>query len=155
PNAGGRNYRRGVTGLRRDAEFDAEFDVDGCITEIAARMNERLPELASDVVLYIDAAIPEMRGDALTSELLRASAEGNINTVLRALRYPIAVESVEAPNAALEHARRLAQQDVPVNALVRSYRIGQSRVSELVFDPVRMTDIPPMARVAVLERFTA
>jgi hypothetical protein len=140
-----------VTDLRRDAEFD----VDGCITEIAARMNERLTELASDVVLYIDNAIPEMRGDALTTELFRASAEGNINTVLRALRYDIAVESVEAPNAALEHARRLAHHDVTVNALVRSYRLGQSRLSELVFDTVRMTDIPPTARVAVLERFTA
>ena len=144
-----------MTDLRREAEFDAEFDVDGCITEIAARMNERLTELVSDVVLYIQDAIPEMRGDALATELLRASAEGNINTVLRALRYHIAVESVEAPNAALEHARRLAQHDVTVNALVRSYRIGQSRVSELVFDTVRMTDLPATARVAVLERFTA
>jgi len=154
-DGGRRNYRRGVTDLRRDAEYDAEFDVDGCITEIAARMNERLTELASDVVFYIADAMPEMRGDALTTELFRASAEGNIDTVLRALRYHIAVESVEAPNAALEHARRLAQHDVTVNALVRSYRLGQSRVSELVFDTVRMTDIPPTARVAVLERFTA
>jgi hypothetical protein len=71
------------------------------------------------------------------------------------VRYHIAVESVEAPNAALEHARRLAQQDVTVNALVRSYRLGQSRLSELVFDTVRMSDIPSAARVAVLERFTA
>jgi hypothetical protein len=144
-----------VTDLRHEAEFDPEFDVDGCITELAARMNERLTELASDVVLYIEDAMPEMRGDALTTELFRASAEGNIDTVLKALRYHIAVERVEAPNAALEHARRLAQHDVTVNALVRSYRLGQSRVSELVFDTVRMTDIPPTARVAVLERFTS
>jgi DNA-binding PucR family transcriptional regulator len=144
-----------VTDLRREAEFDPEFDTDGCITEIAARMNERLTELASDVVRYIEDAMPEMRGDALTTELFRASAEGNIDTILTSLRYHIAVERVEAPNAALEHARRLAQHDVTVNALVRSYRLGQSRVSELVFDTVRMTDIPPTARVAVLERFTA
>jgi len=144
-----------VADLLRDAEFETEFDIAGCITEIAARMNERLTELASDVMLYISDAIPQLGTDALTTELFRASAEGNIGTVLRALRYHIAVESVDAPNAALEHARRLAQQDVTMNALVRSYRLGQGRLSELVFDTVRMTDIPPAARIAVLERFAA
>jgi DNA-binding PucR family transcriptional regulator len=104
---------------------------------------------------YIQDAIPQLGGDALTTELFRASAEGNIGTVLRALRYHIALESVEAPNAALDHARRLAQQDVTVNALVRSYRLGQGRLNELVFDTVRMTNIPPADRVAVLQQFTA
>jgi DNA-binding PucR family transcriptional regulator len=144
-------YRQSVTDPRRDAEFD----VDGCITEIAARMNERLPELASDIQDYVDKAVPEMHGDALTTELFRASAEGNIDTVLRALRYHIAVESVEAPNAALEHARRLAQHDVTVNALMRSYRLGQRRMNEIIFDTVRATDVPSPVRVAILERITA
>jgi DNA-binding PucR family transcriptional regulator len=140
-----------VTDLRRDAEFD----VDGCITEMAARMNGRLPELASDIRLFVEDALPQMGGDALMTELYRASVEGNIDTLLRALRYHIAVERVEAPNAALEHARRLAQHGVPVNALVRAYRLGQGRMNELVFDAVRITDIPPLARVAVLERISA
>ena len=118
-------------------------------------MSERLPELASDIRLYVEETIPQMGGDALMTELFRASAEGNIDTVLRALRYHIAVESVDAPNAAMEHARRLAQHDVTVNALMRAYRLGQRRMNELVFDTVRVTDIPPLARVAVLERITA
>jgi hypothetical protein len=91
-----------VTDLRRDAEFD----VDGCITEIAARMNGRLPELASDIRLFVEDAILQMGGDALMIELFRASAEGKVDILLRALRHHIAVERIEAPNAALEHARR-------------------------------------------------
>ncbi len=118
-------------------------------------MNERLPELASDIQGFVEGSVPQLRGDALTMELLGASAAGNVDTLLRALRYHIAVEKVEAPSAALEHARRLAQHDVPLNALVRSYRVGQRRMNELVFDAVRATDIPPPARVAVLERITA
>lgn len=141
------NVRRGLA--------DQAFDVDGCITEIAARMSERLPELAAAVRLYVEQAIPQIGGDPLVMELLRASAEGNIDTVLRALRFHIPLAGVEAPSAALDHARRLAQHDVTVNALVRSYRLGQSRMSELVFDAVRATDIPTTARVAVLERITA
>jgi len=159
PDAAKEYIVKGVTALRRDAKSDAdldpEFDSAGCITEIATRMSERLPELASDVMLYIQDAMPQLAADALTAELFRASAEGNIGTVLRALRHHIAVESVEAPSAALEHARRLARQDVTVNALVRSYRLGQSRVSEHVFDTVRMTDMPSAARVVVLQQFTA
>jgi DNA-binding PucR family transcriptional regulator len=139
-----------VTEVRRDAEFD----IAGCITELAARLAERLPELASDVMHYIEQSLPQLRGDARTAELFRASAEGNIGTVLTALRYDFALESVDAPHAALEHARRLAQQDVTVNALVRSYRLGQGRLSDLIFEAVRTTNIPPADQVAVLQQVT-
>ena len=61
---------------------------------------------------------------------------------LHALRYDIAVERVEAPTAALEYARRLAQHGVPVNALVRAYRLGQRRMNELVFAELRAIEIP-------------
>ncbi|WP_224770363.1 PucR family transcriptional regulator [Mycobacterium simulans] len=141
--------------MRRGAAFESEFDVDGCITEIAARLSTRLPELASNVQLFVEDAIPQMRGDALLMELFRASAESNIDTLLSALRYHIALERVDAPSAAVEHARRLAQHGVPVNALVRSYRLGQGRMNELVFDAVRTTNLPPQAKVAVRKRITA
>ena len=87
-------------------------------------------------------------------ELLGASVEGNVDTVLHALRYDIAVERVEAPTAALEYARRLAQQGVPVNALVRAYRLGQRQMNELVFAELRTIDIPEPMRVAVIEAIT-
>jgi hypothetical protein len=77
------------------------------------------------------------------------------SSLLNALRYRIALERVDAPSAAVEHARRLAQHGVPVNALVRSYRLGQGRMNDLVFDTVRTADIPPLAKVAILERITA
>ncbi len=80
-------------------------------------------------------------------ELLGTSVEGNVDTILHALRYDIAVERVEAPTAALEYARRLAQHGVPVNALVRAYRLGQRRMNELVFAELRAIDIPEPMRV--------
>ncbi|WP_424756660.1 hypothetical protein [Mycobacterium sp.] len=72
------------------------------------------------------------------TELLAPSVEGNIDRVLRALRYGIDVERIEAPTAAFEYARRLAQHGVPVNALVRAYRLGQRLMNELVFSEVRL-----------------
>ena len=71
------------------------------------------------------------------------------------MRYDIAVERVEAPTAALEYARRLAQHGVPVNALVRAYRLGQRRMNELIFAELRAIDIPESMRVPVIEAMTA
>jgi hypothetical protein len=60
------------------------------------------------------------------------------------LRYGIDVQRVQAPTAALEYARRLAQHGVPVHALVRAYRIGQRRFNELMFAEVQVTDMEPL-----------
>jgi hypothetical protein len=96
-----------------------------------------------------------LRRDARIMELLGASIEGNVDTLLHALRYDIAVERIEAPTAALEYARRLAQHGVPVNELVRAYRLGQRRMNELVFAELHSIDMPDATRVAVIEAISA
>src|SRR6202007_3374087 len=99
-------------------------------------------DVSSIIHRALEEQIPELRGDAALVELLGTSVEGNVDTLLHALRYDIAVERVEAPTAALEYARRLAQHGVPVNALVRAYRLGQRWMNELVFAELRAIDIP-------------
>ena len=99
--------------------------------------------------------IPELARDAQTVELLGASVGGNIDTVLHAMRYGIEVHRIEAPTAAMEYARRLAQHGVPVHGLVRAYRVGQRRMHELVFAEVQAIDMEPMVRVAVLDKMSA
>ena len=118
-------------------------------------MHSRLVELSSALRTSLEDQIPDLRGDVRLGELLGASVEGNVDTVLHALRYDIAVERVEAPTAALEYARRLAQQGMPVNALVRAYRLGQRRVNELVFAELHAIEIPDSMRVPVIEAITA
>ena len=144
-------YRRGVTNLRHDSDVD----VNRCVGEIAARLIERQADLASGIRASLERDIPELDEDALSVGLLGPSVTGNVETVLQALRYDIAVERVEAPTAAFEYARRLAQHGVPVHALVRAYRLGQRRMNELVFDEVRIAGIEPLTRVAVVERISA
>ena len=130
-------------------------DISGYVAQAAERMHERLAEVSSFIRRSLEDEIPELRGDARIMELHGASVEGNVDTLLRALRYDIAVERVEAPTAALEFARRLAQHDVPVNALVRAYRLGQRRMNELVFREVRAIDVATSVRLPVLEAITA
>ena len=133
---------------------DAEVEVSRYVAETADRLHGRLADASSDILGTLEDQIPELRGDARLMELLGSSVAGNVDTILHALRYDIAVERIEAPTTALEYARRLAQQGVPVNALVRAYRLGQRRMNELVFAELRTIDIPEPMRVAVIEAIT-
>src|ERR1700753_3836430 len=58
------------------------------------------------------------------------------------------------PAGGRERARRLAQRGVPVNALVRAYRLGQRQINEVVFAELRVMDIPEAMRVEVIEAIT-
>jgi GGDEF-like domain/PucR C-terminal helix-turn-helix domain len=136
-------------------QVDHDVDVGRYVAETATRLHGRLAAVSSVIRRSLEEEIPELRGDTPIVELLGASVEGNVETLLHALRYDIPVERVEAPTAALEYARRLAQHGVPVNALVRAYRLGQRRMNELVFAEVRAGDIPAPTRFAVLEAITA
>jgi hypothetical protein len=136
-------------------QLDTGVAVDGYVAEVASRLLDRLGDASSVIHRALEDQIPELRGDAALVELLGTSVEGNVDTLLHALRYDIAVERVEAPTAALEYARRLAQHGVPVNALVRAYRLGQRQLNEMVFAELREIDIPESVRVAVIEAITA
>jgi DNA-binding PucR family transcriptional regulator len=133
------------------AQADTDTEVSRHVAETAERLHNRLAELAAGMHSYLDAKIPELRGDERVTELLAPSLEGNIDTVLRALRHGIGVERIEAPTAAFEYARRLAQYGVPANALVRAYRLGQKLMNELVFSEVRLIDTSEQTRYAVVE----
>jgi hypothetical protein len=130
-------------------------DVKRVVEKIASQLNERLATVSGFIRTSLEEDIPELRGETRIVELLGASVEGNVDTVLHALRYDIAVDRVVAPTAALEYARRLAQHGVPVNALVRAYRLGQRQMNELVFREVRETTMDSETRVEVLESITS
>jgi hypothetical protein len=72
-----------------------EVDVNRFVAETAMQMNDRLVELSSFIRGALEDAIPELRGDARSIELLGARVEGNVDTLLHALRHDIAVERVE------------------------------------------------------------
>jgi len=118
-------------------------------------LHRRLADVTTEIGRALKDQIPDLPREPRIAELLGASVEGNVDTMLRALRYDIAVERVEAPTAALEYARRLAQHGAPVNALVRAYRLGQRRMNELIFAELREVDIPDAVRVSVIEAMSA
>ena len=114
--------------------------MDRRVRQIAVALHARLDEVATDIQRCLEHEIPELGQDALTRELLADSIGANVDTLLHGVRHGIDAPRVQAPTAALEHARRLAQRGVPVHALIRAYRIGQRRMNELVFAEVRATE---------------
>ena len=113
-----------------------------------------MAEVTGSIQQILVTEIAELRGDAQLLQLLRDSVDGNVATVFSAIRHAIPIEKVELPTAALEHARRLAQRGVTVNALVRAYRLGHKAVLDAVLDEIRASDLEPPLSLAVFSQIS-
>jgi hypothetical protein len=90
------------------------------VASVAASLEPRIVELATDIRDLIQRDIPVLAGEPALTSLLDASVEENVVTVVHMLCHGIVTAHVEAPTVALEYARRLAQRDVPATALIRA-----------------------------------
>ncbi|MGK8523852.1 PucR family transcriptional regulator [Nocardia asteroides] len=134
-----------VTNSRRNSESD----VVRFVANVAARMNERVTDISASIYHGLEDEVPELRADVHSIELLGASVQGNVDTLLHALRHDIPAERIHPPAAAVEYTRRLARHGVPLNALVRAYHLGQRRATELVFAELQAADIAPADRFVI------
>lgn len=117
-------------------QSDIEERAAARIIEVARALGDRLTEMASALHLEIAAAIPELRGDPMILELLRASTQGNIETFVHLTQHSIAFEETTPPAAAIAYAHRLAQRDTSSTALIRAYRVGQRRMMDTSFEVI-------------------
>lgn len=119
----------------RDASVSA-----GAAT-IIGRLDDGLGTLAGSIQQLLTTEIPELREDAQLLHLLHDSIEANVDTVFSAIRHDIAIDRVEPPTAALEHARRLAQRGASVNILVRAYRLAHKAVLDQARRQIDASDL--------------
>jgi DNA-binding PucR family transcriptional regulator len=122
--------------------------------DVVSRLDQRMAEVTGSIQQKLVTEIAELRGDAQLLQLLRDSVDGNVATVFSAIRHAIPIEKVELPTAALEHARRLAQRGVTVNALVRAYRLGHKAVLDAVLDEIRASNLEPPLSLAVFSQIS-
>src|SRR3954447_24408710 len=64
--------------------------------------------------------IPEFRHDQAVQRLMVASTSSNLSAVLDLLMLGISLEDISVPPAAAEYARRFAQHDLSLEALLRA-----------------------------------
>lgn len=122
---------------------------------IVGGLEERLDDITRSTQDLLVNEIADLRGDAQLLQLLRDTVSSNIDTFFSAVRHRIPNEHIEAPAAALEYARRLAQHEVSANALVRAYRLGHQTVLKIALEDIRASDLDPKLSLGVYELMAA
>ena len=105
-------------------------DVDAVVSEIARAIDTNLPELTTELTEYFVEVIPEFQHDETVRQLMVASTSSNLEAIVDVLAHKIPVDSIAVPAAAAEYARRFAQHELSLEALLRAYRLGEHRVTE-------------------------
>ena len=95
---------------------------------LAATLRDEMPALSKAVVNMVVQLIGSLADDPDIVDLLVASAEGNLTSVVHTLEHDIDPATVDAPLAGIHWARRLAQRGIHITVLVRAYRIGHKGV---------------------------
>ncbi|MFJ8817822.1 MULTISPECIES: PucR family transcriptional regulator [Amycolatopsis] len=104
-----------------------EADAVEGVARVAAVLAERATELTGELVQLYARELPNLvNDDESVVSLLSASVYQNVDTALRIFQHGIDPRRVEAPAAAMEYARRLAQRGTPVVDLIRAYYLGQT-----------------------------
>lgn len=128
--------------------------IDEASAAVMTGLIERQADITRAVKQRLAVEIAELHEDPSLVQLLGASVEGNVDTIFHALRHQIPLENVEPPTAALEYARRVAQRGVPMNALVRAYRLAHQWALGDIIEEINHSGLDPAMSVAVFERLT-
>ena len=114
---------------RREGRPEGRDDalVRDAIADVAGQLNAEVTERTAELERIFLDKIPELHGDDAIRELLVASTASNLSVMFEALRHGIPVDQIEVPTPAAVYAQRFAQRDLPVEALLRAYRLGDHR----------------------------
>jgi DNA-binding PucR family transcriptional regulator len=123
-----------------------EAVVTESVGRLAAGLSDHVSELTADLVELYARELPHLvHDDESVVSLLSASLYQNIDTALRIFQHGIDPVRVEAPAAAMEYARRLAQRGTPVIDLIRAYYLGQTAILDhAVQEATRQTVDPDL-----------
>lgn len=89
-------------------------------------------DLSESVHRAVLEGVTGIAADPRLADLLGAAVRENVSAVIYAVANGTGVETINAPEAGIEHARGLAQREVPVTMLLRAYRLGQTTFIEEV-----------------------
>lgn len=116
---------------------------------VAERLQRRVEELNATMNQAIEEGIEEL-DDRGQSDLLHASVDGNLATILHMLRNNVPVERLQPIAAATEYAIFLADRDVPATTLRRAYHFGSDDLLAHMFEEVQQLDVEPDIRLRLL-----
>ena len=121
------------------------------MAHVAAAVTQRVDAVREDVYETILREIPQLRDDKPVLALLASSVDSNVDTCLQIMQHRIDLAAVQAPAAAVEYARRLAQRGTQLTALLRAYRVGHTSFADwLLKELAQQTDDAEMISATTL-----
>jgi DNA-binding PucR family transcriptional regulator len=131
-----------------------DIDVPGVaelMARVAGTVSRQAAAVSENVYAVILREIPELHDDKAVLTLLASSVDSNVGTCLQIVQHQIDLSEVQAPAAALEYARRLAQRGRPLTALLRAYRLGHTCFADwLLKELARQTNDAQMVTAVTL-----
>ena len=122
-------------------------DNDPLVRAVAGRIKADLDRLAPTMTSMFVEVIPEFRHDDEVRRLMVASTESNLAAILDMLTLAIGLDDITVPPAAAEYARRFAQHDLSLEALLRAYRLGEHMFVQWTM--TLLTELNPPTDVAL------
>ncbi|MFC9768594.1 PucR family transcriptional regulator [Rhodococcus jostii] len=98
--------------------------------------------------------VSSLGGDHQLLELMHASTDANVKTVIHVLVNGIPIDRLQPNTAAVEYALRLAQRDIPANVLVRAYSVGKDDFIEQMFPDVQALECTTEEKFTVLHHMS-
>ncbi|MER5791498.1 SpoIIE family protein phosphatase [Streptomyces sp. NPDC059627] len=109
-------------------------NVEAFLSEVARGLKPRADELVDAVVDVIRGELPELWKYEDLAIAAPAAVSAHVVAVLDLNEQGLDVTKVEALPAGIDVARRFARHGVPINKLLRSYRLGHAGLLQLICD---------------------
>lgn len=129
--------------------------IEEAAAAVGRDIEARLPALTTVMTDWFVEVIPEFRHDDSVRRLMVASTGANLATIVGLLVHRIPEEQIGVPAAAAEYARRFAQQDLSLEALLRAYRLGEHMFDQWAIEVLRReapTGCDPLEVLALVSR---
>ncbi|KUO09305.1 helix-turn-helix domain-containing protein [Streptomyces sp. DSM 15324] len=127
-------------------------DVDGTVRDVAMHIQADLENLTTEMTSMFVHVIPEFRHDDAVRRLMVASTSSNLAAIVDMLRLSISLDDITVPPAAAEYARRFAQRDLSLEALLRAYRLGEHMFVQWAMTSLRGRELPADDALATTSR---
>src|SRR4051794_31820364 len=112
----------------------------------------QLPDLTPAMPAMTTPPPPDSRHDQAARRLMVASTSSTLSAVVDMLMLGISLEDISVPPAAAEYARRFAQHDLSLEALLRAYRLGEHTFLQWVIQDLSQRAMPADDALAVTGR---
>jgi serine phosphatase RsbU (regulator of sigma subunit)/anti-sigma regulatory factor (Ser/Thr protein kinase) len=109
-------------------------NVEAFLSEVARGLKPRVDQLIGPVIDLLRSEFPEVWECEDIAAVAPVAVSGHVNAVLDLNERGLDVAKVKELPAGIEVARRFAQHGVPINKLLRSYRLGHAGLLQLMCD---------------------